>query len=264
MGSPTVSTIKRLFAVSQNRCAFPKCNQPLVESASGKVVGRVCHIKAARPGGPRYDDAQDEKARHAFSNLILMCPVHHDVIDADPTAYTVERLESMKSDHESQEVIVGGLPQEAAEQFIANIAHNTISNGSVVYSVNQSGGQIAHSIINNGPQPRSLSESAANILVLRLREMRPERYEVETIAGDVEASRLAHQTDNMLSHTGWTGIGFATSVFPQHITGVEVSYPKESEGIRLLSQFLRSAQLQPSLRLLPALDRIHVLVGSQI
>jgi len=94
--------------------------------------------------------------------------------------------------------------------------------------------------------------------------MRPERYEVETIAGDVEASRLAHQIDNMLSHTGWSGIGFATSVFPQHVTGVEVSYPKESEGIRLLSEFLRSAQLQPSLRLLPELDRIHVLVGSQI
>jgi hypothetical protein len=48
---------KRLFAMSRNRCAFPNCQQPLVDQG-GKVTGRICHIRAGQPGGPRYDAAQ--------------------------------------------------------------------------------------------------------------------------------------------------------------------------------------------------------------
>lgn len=263
VGSPSVATVKRLFAVSQNRCAFPKCSQPLVEPASGKVVGRVCHIKAASPAGPRYDAHQDEEVRHAFTNLILMCPVHHDVIDADPTAYTVERLWNMKQQHESAQISTENLPDVQAQQFIANISNSTIEGGSIIYSVNQSGGQIAHSITNIGPHPRDLSLSAANALVERLRSLPSEKYEVETVNGDAEASRLAHQLDNMLSHTGWAATTFATSIFPQHITGITLSFPRQTEAVQLLADFLERAQLQPKLVLLPSLDKVHLLVGSQ-
>ena len=92
MTGPSVATVKRLFAVSGNRCAFPECALPLVDEASGKVTGRICHIKADSPGGPRYDPEQHNKERHGFANLVLMCPLHHDVIDSDAEAYTMERL----------------------------------------------------------------------------------------------------------------------------------------------------------------------------
>jgi len=250
--------------MSQNRCAFPNCQQSLVEAVSGKVVGRVCHIKAASAGGPRYDGSQDEGARHSFENLILMCPIHHDVIDADTEAYSVERLHRIKSAHESQGPRIAEIPDEAALKFIAEISANKVSGGSIIYSVNQSGGQIAHSIVNKGPQPRSLSVSAANVLVQHLRALPPERYEVETVNGDSEASRLAHQIDNMLSHTGWSATEFATSNFPQHMTGITISYPTKNRAIELLADFLKEAQLHPRLMLLPSLDKVHVLVGSQV
>lgn len=93
-------TIKRLFAVSQNACAFSECRAPIVET-SGTVTGIICHIKAQNPGGPRYDAAQTNEERHAFENLILLCARHSKVIDSEPECYTVEVLQRMKKRHES-------------------------------------------------------------------------------------------------------------------------------------------------------------------
>ena len=64
MSSPSVPTIKRLFAVSGNQCAFPRCPLPLVDISSGKVTGRICHIKAQKSGGPRYDPDQTDEEQH--------------------------------------------------------------------------------------------------------------------------------------------------------------------------------------------------------
>ena len=88
MSSPSVATIKHLFAVSGNLCAFPKCTSPLIHF--GKVTGRICHIKGAKPGSARYDENQGDEDRHDYQNLILMCPIHHDVIDADEIGYPVD------------------------------------------------------------------------------------------------------------------------------------------------------------------------------
>jgi hypothetical protein len=35
--------------------------------------------------------------RHGFDSLILMCGVHHKVIDDDEESYTVQRLTGLKS-----------------------------------------------------------------------------------------------------------------------------------------------------------------------
>ena len=100
MSGPTTATIKRLFAVSGNQCAFPGCTTPLV--VNDTVVAEICHIKARSPDGPRYDPDQDERDRHAFSNLLLLCPAHHKIVDDDPTTYTVERLGRIKTEHEAR------------------------------------------------------------------------------------------------------------------------------------------------------------------
>lgn len=99
MANPSENTIKRLFAASGNRCAFPGCDRPLV--ARDTVVGEVCYIQAERAGGPRYDAAQSEGERHSFGNLLLMCPTHHEMIDGDPDAYTAEELLRIKASNDA-------------------------------------------------------------------------------------------------------------------------------------------------------------------
>jgi hypothetical protein len=132
---PAERTIKRLFALSGNRCAFPRCATALIQGDT--VVGQVCHIKAAKPGGSRYDDQQTNGERHAFANLILMCGTHHTVIDDDEEAYTVERLAKLKAEHEK-----GAAPID--DHFAERAAQLLISQ--TVTSANQSGGITANTV----------------------------------------------------------------------------------------------------------------------
>lgn len=101
MSEPKPSTIKRLFALSRNVCAFPQCDLPIVED-SGIVSGIVCHIKARSRGGPRYDSTQIDEERHSFENLILLCSRHSKVIDSDPKKFDVELLQEIKVIHEQK------------------------------------------------------------------------------------------------------------------------------------------------------------------
>lgn len=98
---PSISTIKKLFAFSNNRCAFPNCSSPIVEE-SGTVTGIVCHIAARSKGGPRYDSKQTDEQRHAFQNLILMCGRHSKLIDSEPKHYTDKALYEFKTTHEKR------------------------------------------------------------------------------------------------------------------------------------------------------------------
>ena len=73
MSGPSVATIKRLFAVSGNRCAFPGCTTPLVDPTSGKVTGRICHIRARNPQGPRHDPDHPDVARDVNNLGSVLC-----------------------------------------------------------------------------------------------------------------------------------------------------------------------------------------------
>ena len=99
MTQPSLATIKKLFAYSQNGCAFPQCDATIVEG-SGTITGIISHIKARRPGGPRYDPHQTAEERHGFANLVLMCGRHAKIIDSDPRQYTVDLLQEIKAIHE--------------------------------------------------------------------------------------------------------------------------------------------------------------------
>ncbi|MDD5531019.1 MAG: hypothetical protein PHX21_13460 [bacterium] len=99
---PTSTTIKKLFALSGNKCAFPKCNENLVDRED--IVCEICHIEAAEKGGPRYNDSKTDDERRAFENLILLCRKHSKVIDskANENKYTVKKLKKMKREHEKK------------------------------------------------------------------------------------------------------------------------------------------------------------------
>ncbi len=99
MARPTQKTIKKLFALCNNYCAQPGCHRRIINQ-NGTVDGEICHIRAASPGGPRYDPNQSDNERRAYDNLILLCRDHHAAIDMQPEIYTVDILEGMKHEHE--------------------------------------------------------------------------------------------------------------------------------------------------------------------
>jgi hypothetical protein len=95
-----VPTIKKLFALSGNICAFPGCKQKIVDE-NHRIIGQICHIEAAKPSGERYNPNQTDAERDNFDNLILLCANHH-LVTNDVTKYTVEKLKEMKNDHEKK------------------------------------------------------------------------------------------------------------------------------------------------------------------
>lgn len=113
---PSEKTIKRLFALSGNLCAFPRCTVPIVESV-GTITGEICHIRAQSDGGPRFDETQTIEERHGFENLILLCRHHHKMVDAEPDIYSVEALKDLKRIREEEM----GRPEEATDSFYAKI-----------------------------------------------------------------------------------------------------------------------------------------------
>lgn len=100
MSGPSATTIKRLFALSGNRCAFPGCGNSLFDQ-NGVLIADICHIAGAKPSAKRYDPSQTEDQRQGFSNLIVLCANHHRVIDSDELTYTRPALRDMKRVHEA-------------------------------------------------------------------------------------------------------------------------------------------------------------------
>jgi hypothetical protein len=100
--SPRDSTIRKLFALSMNQCAFPDCTTTIIDSSTSTILGEICHICAQNPGGPRYDHQQTSEERHSFENVVLLCRNHHKVIDAHENIhiYTVEYLTRLRAVHE--------------------------------------------------------------------------------------------------------------------------------------------------------------------
>ncbi|MDR3406165.1 MAG: HNH endonuclease signature motif containing protein [Chthoniobacter sp.] len=105
-----LTTIKRLFARSLNRCAMPRCPSPIV--LNGIAVGEICHIKARNKKGPRYDPALTASEKDSYANLLLLCRTCHKRIDSDAKTFTAALLSDIKSMHEKG----GGL--EVTDQVI--------------------------------------------------------------------------------------------------------------------------------------------------
>ena len=147
---PTDATIKRLFARSGNRCAFPKCPVEIVQGDT--LVGEMCQVKAAHPGGPRYDPNQTAAERHGHDNLILLCGTHHTVIDDDEEAYGVERLIKMKTDHEQRATPLAADRTASGTQLLIDQS---------VSVANQSGGITAHTINIYAGQPSAPSAQSS-------------------------------------------------------------------------------------------------------
>jgi hypothetical protein len=93
---------KILWGRSGNRCA--ECKQELVLDATQEsfesVVGEECHIISARPNGPRQDPSYPRGELDSLENVLLLCRIHHKMVDDQQETYTVEILRRMKVNHE--------------------------------------------------------------------------------------------------------------------------------------------------------------------
>src|SRR2546421_5746158 len=137
-------TLKKLFALSGNVCAFPNCGAPIVDTGTGIVAGEICHTKGNSPNGPRYDAEQTDLERNGYENLILMCGAHNKIVDDRKTRnkFPVELLMQYKADHEGK-YRNNVVDDDLANSFVAEFHFQ----GSIVQTINQSGGQAAHIII---------------------------------------------------------------------------------------------------------------------
>jgi hypothetical protein len=85
-------------------CYWPGCPERVVRLVDGqyKLALQIAHICALNPGGPRYNDSMSDPERNDFSNLLLLCYVHHKTIDGSRwERYTVAVLKQWKSERES-------------------------------------------------------------------------------------------------------------------------------------------------------------------
>ncbi|WNV20009.1 hypothetical protein [Bacillus sp. SI2] len=114
--APKKAVLRELYLKSGNRCAFPDCQHSILND-KGLLVGEICHIEAAMPGGERFNPNQTNEERRAASNLVLLCHEHH-IETNDVKKYTVKRLKKMKRDHEKKY-------SDVADKLFSSIADKT-------------------------------------------------------------------------------------------------------------------------------------------
>lgn len=82
------------------RCSNIYCGRLTIGAgmAENKTVniGVAAHIKAAAPGGPRYDPYMSAQERKSPSNGIWLCQSCSKLIDSDPVKYTTDVLYDWK------------------------------------------------------------------------------------------------------------------------------------------------------------------------
>lgn len=80
------------------------------------VVGDECHIVSAQEFGPRYRADFPSDQLDMPSNLILLCRVHHKMIDDQCGRYTAEVVQQLKRTHEAW--VSGCLSEEEKQQQV--------------------------------------------------------------------------------------------------------------------------------------------------
>lgn len=94
-----------IWGRSGNMCAFPDCKKVLVIDETStddpSIIGEEAHIVAQKDDGPRGKSALTYEQRNKYENLILLCSIHHKIIDDQEDEYTVEKLLQYKVVHEN-------------------------------------------------------------------------------------------------------------------------------------------------------------------
>ena len=102
-------------------CSNPACRKhtvgPNKQEDKATLIGVAAHIKAASPGGPRYDLSMTETERKDINNGIWLCANCATLIDKDKTTFPVELLIKWKesSENEMKDKILGKFEDRQSE-----------------------------------------------------------------------------------------------------------------------------------------------------
>jgi hypothetical protein len=119
---------KTPYRLARGTCYFPDCPRRIIEAVEGEPVVAVdiAHIRGAKPGSARYDPSMTDAERAAFPNLILLCSVHHKLVDRiRPDDFPPATLEDWKRANEPEDGIealaASGLTDEILDEVIEQI-----------------------------------------------------------------------------------------------------------------------------------------------
>jgi len=160
-------TRKILWGRSGNRCAV--CQRELVVDATpdsdDSVVGDECHIVSGKGLGPRHDPAFLEELLDQPENLVLLCRVHHKMVDDQVETYPVAALRALKSKHEHWvSSTLGGVPPYRPARFV-RIRKNMatllprLASGKAIFDVLH--GAVAYGFEHDEPQSDDETELVA-------------------------------------------------------------------------------------------------------
>ena len=112
----------RLWGKAGGRCEYEGCNNRLWLDSLTQAefnIAYIAHIVADKPDGPRGDKDLSENLKAKLSNLMLMCDMHHRLIDQeDVDGHPVERLHQMKAAHESRIDLVTDIAPEKQSHML--------------------------------------------------------------------------------------------------------------------------------------------------
>ncbi len=126
--------IKLLWGRAASKCAFSDCRTKLTQDSNAAsksfTLGEQAHIVGEKDDSPRGKSPLLLKERNSYSNLILLCPTHHAIIDKNSEDYPVEKLHLIKDLHELwvEQALSG---REEPEKNAADIIYSDLIDAAV-------------------------------------------------------------------------------------------------------------------------------------
>lgn len=127
-----------LAALSRGRCYEPTCTRPIIAFIGDEAFAdfQIAHIFDAKPGNRYRSDMTDDE-RRAFSNLVLLCKPHHELVDKrHPERYSAELLLAWKTERERDFGIAGdelsSINVEELDELVAAAAVSVVADGPIV------------------------------------------------------------------------------------------------------------------------------------
>lgn len=115
-------TVAELWWRAAGRCEFNGCQKPLYKhgiTMQDCNISNIVHIIAVSSDGARGESDLTPDERNDISNLMLMCPDCHRLIDHEgKLQYTVKQLRDMKSHHEQRMEMLTGLKEDKQARIV--------------------------------------------------------------------------------------------------------------------------------------------------
>lgn len=211
----TVSDLdrKRLWGRSSSRCSL--CNRELTKTEGiDSIIGDEAHIRARKPGGPRYESGYPKDSLDSYENLILLCKVHHKLVDDNAPVFSVAALVEMKKRHERR--VKARMEPPAGNGWVEPPELRELPNGTVLARIMSAA--MAYEMVHDHPESEELAEMIGGFL--------QEATDWGDIADDIGPSGLAQagmSLDRQMQDLRRLGYRVFGGVGPYRFAGMEVT-----------------------------------------